>query len=141
MASCRDWLGHARLNNVVQVSNGKDAVEFWCELQALHKKDGPTVASSLIGIVEDLRKAMLSSSVAGARSIRFTHCLVGDSVNTSENTATRVLFHFTNTSTMPGWEYFSFAVVVWQPCCQSCGCGGYSWQQRCPLRGADRYMS
>ncbi len=118
-------------NNVVTVSGGGSSLEWFCELQPLGRKDGPTIATAIICCISEVISAvsvtaaseagtgavpvttsseartgtMPGTTSSGAGKVRVLHCVTGDAVNTSESALRRVVYHFRNTADS-SVEYF-----------------------------------
>lgn len=80
--SCQYMATHGRRNS-------------FFELQPLTSKDGPTVATEILDVVEEILACVAAGypSRAPTRILREVHILFGGSVSTSENVATQVLRH------------------------------------------------
>jgi hypothetical protein len=92
-------------NQVVSVITGTQELEVFTELQALHKKDGATIAFSLIQtatrVIQKLRQAHPGENV----TVRVLHLVTGDAVNTNENACKRLLHHFLSQASSLGIRY------------------------------------
>ena len=94
-----------------------EAMEFYTEMQALHKKDGASVAWTLIqtvkGAIECLTRAFadkpeVSSVQTGPPrkvTVRVIHLLTGDAVSTNGNASRRVLSYFRDHARRLGIRY------------------------------------
>ena len=93
--------------NVLSVSFGNEEVDVYCELRALLKKDGPTLAAALILEVS----RVIHNITTGFReqgykaSVRFVHVLTGDSVGTNDNASRRLFHHFQQEESRLGIKY------------------------------------
>ncbi len=78
-------------NDVLSHRAGPDVCRVLTELQALHRKEGPSIATALIhAVLPALRACARVSSVADAsKPARVVHILVGDAVSTNSNAARR----------------------------------------------------
>ena len=82
-------------NNVLTVAFDAISINWPAELQPLARKDGPTLATAIIGAVKGVLDACDAGAAArGAKAVTLLHILVGDAVNTNENAAKKVLHHF-----------------------------------------------
>ena len=86
-------------NQYVRVYVGdRQPIEFYAELEALAKKDRPSIATSIIKAMECLLACVAwcrRPGGSGAIELRLVRWLIGDGVNTNENCAKRVLQYFT----------------------------------------------
>ena len=79
-------------NNVLRLSvSQKSPIEWFCELQPLQNKAGPTLASAIYEAVEGAMRACSDGAKDGGKRARFIHILTGDGVNTNENSAKRLV--------------------------------------------------
>jgi hypothetical protein len=98
-------------NHVLEVKTATETQEVYTELQALHKKDGVSVAYSIIQtvgcVIEQLTKAFANPQGAGHRKVivRVIHLITGDAVNTNGNACRRVFLYFTVHSRRLGIRY------------------------------------
>ena len=61
--------------------------DYFSELQALARKDAPTLASALVQVVKQICGPMLEELAAiatGCQGLEVVHILVGDSIGTNE---------------------------------------------------------
>jgi hypothetical protein len=79
-------------NNAISVftSPGAKPIDWLSELQPLARKTGLTVATAICTSIEEVVEACMLNLQADT-PLRFLHLLVGDGVNTNENSAKRVL--------------------------------------------------
>ena len=80
-------------NNVVEVFVGQRRQDFFTELQCLHRKDAPTIATAIISALESAIGAFnLQGPTSESRPL--VHCLTGDGIYTNAKAARYVLEHF-----------------------------------------------
>ena len=79
-------------NNAVTVSIGATNIEWPTELQPLASKDGQTLATAMLEVMENLLAPMRAGVAASPDAGRYVvHLLIGDGVNTNENAAKKLL--------------------------------------------------
>jgi hypothetical protein len=81
------------------------------ELQALARKDGPTIATALCQVADSVMTGALAGRVEPQRRVRFINILTGDGINTNENAAKRLLWRYRN-----GWfrDNFIYLLILWK---------------------------
>lgn len=77
-------------NQSVIVSFGDVWQEWFVELVALMRKDGASIAETLINTTKDVVQTLTSFSSGSWTELRLIQLLVGDSINTNANAAKRV---------------------------------------------------
>lgn len=77
-------------NQSVIVSFGDVWQEWFVELVALMRKDGASIAETLINTTKDVVQTLTSFSSGSWTELRLIHLLVADSINTNANAAKRV---------------------------------------------------
>jgi hypothetical protein len=82
-------------NNAITIttSPGAQPIEWLSELQPLSRKNGLTLATAIGASIEEVMKAC-TGELSGRKPLRFLHVLVGDGVNTNENSGKRLLQKF-----------------------------------------------
>jgi hypothetical protein len=82
-------------NNAITIitSPGAKPIEWLSELQPMSRKNGLTVAAAIGASIGEVMKAC-TDGLRGQTLLRFLHVLVGDRVNTNENSAKRLLQKF-----------------------------------------------
>ena len=93
-------------NNYVQIFIGRTQLVWPTELQAMQRKDAPTVATAIANVLCEI--VDIAVSAVGSQCLVSIHCLLsGDAVSTNGAASRRVLGYF---RTRPGVTY---RIMVW----------------------------
>ena len=70
------------MNHVINIHSSNACLEWFQDLQALQRKDGPTIASALINIATNILDTLLEGRPPGQAStaLRVIHIFVGDAI-------------------------------------------------------------
>ena len=99
-------------DHAVHVSLGQWREEWYTELRALMRKDGPTTALAMIKTIGEILELLHRVTQAPGRGfVRVVHLMTGDGIGTNDNAARRAYQHFYARYNKPGFRYF---LIVWK---------------------------